>query len=93
MSEQRIDGMTYEEVKSNVEAFGRDAWEYEQKASRARKSHTRQRWEERAKEARNMKAEDEARLERFATPVRSSWRDPNGRQGQPVIPANPYNKE
>lgn len=62
---QTIDGLTLQEVKWNIYAFGRKSKEFAGKRDRARLDHTRAKWQKKYAEAAGYLANNQERLAQF----------------------------
>lgn len=62
---ETIDGLTYQEVKWNVYAFGRKLKEFARKRDNARKDHTRAMWSKKYDECAIYLSNNQSRLARF----------------------------
>ena len=62
---ETVDGLTYQEVKWNVYAFGRKLKEFARKRDNARKDHTRAKWQKKCDECAIYLGNNQARLARF----------------------------
>lgn len=63
--EIEIDGMTIEQIKFNVYAFGRDVKTFALKRDASRKEHTRAKWQKKHDEAMHCLANNQKRLAIF----------------------------
>jgi hypothetical protein len=60
-----IDGLTLEEVKYNIYAFGKEAKEFARRRDAARYDHTRAKWQKKYAQAAGWLADNQERLARF----------------------------
>jgi hypothetical protein len=60
-----IDGLTYEEVKYNVYAFGKDMKVFARKRDRARTEHMKAKWQRKFANAKGYLENNQERLARF----------------------------
>ena len=68
LPEGKIDGMTYEQTRYNVYAFGADVTRYRRKRAAARKDHTRQAWDRKIHEWEIYLTKNQRRLDAFLHP-------------------------